>query len=229
MNFDDAAQAWDTPLRRNRAKILASQVRGAWGDRPDSVLDFGCGSGLIAFELRGHAGMVYGYDSSEEMGRVFEAKREALQADDVRFVDEAAMRSRTYDAIVSSMVFHHIRDVVGAIASLKPLLAPDGRFVWIDLDQEDGSFHAEEPGFDGHNGFARDEVQGILEGCGFREISIQTVFQGEKPVNGGSHSVFAVFGEGAVIRWMREIARFWTIRAGSATGRAPSSWRTDVC
>jgi predicted TPR repeat methyltransferase len=184
-------------MRRERAKILASQMREAWrGERLGSVLDFGCGSGLIAFELRGHAGMVYGYDPSEEMGRVFEAKREALQADDVRFVDEAAMRSRTYDAIVSSMVFHHIRDVAGMIASLKPLLAPGGRFVWIDLDQEDGSFHAEEPGFDGHNGFGRDEVHEILAGCGFREFSIRTVFQGEKQVSGRAipYSLFLAEG-----------------------------------
>ena len=187
MNFDDAAQAWDTPLRRARAEILAAQICGVWKDRPDkpnSVLDFGCGSGLIAFELREHAGMVYGYDPSQEMGRVFEAKREALHADNVRFVDGAEMRSRRYNAIVSSMVFHHILDVAGEIASLKPLLAPGGRFVWIDLDREDGSFHAEEPGFDGHNGFGRDEVLRILTGCGFREVFIRTAFEGEKPVNG---------------------------------------------
>jgi 2-polyprenyl-3-methyl-5-hydroxy-6-metoxy-1,4-benzoquinol methylase len=184
MNFDEAAPTWDTPLRRERAAVLASQIRNAWEGRPESVLDFGCGSGLIAFELRAHAGMVYGYDASREMGRVFQEKREALQVDNVRFLTEGEMRSLCYDVIVSSMVLHHIGDVEAEIAALKRLLKPGGRLVWIDLDAEDGSFHAEEPGFQGHNGFDRDEVKRILTDVGFPEVGLRTVFQGEKQVNG---------------------------------------------
>jgi ubiquinone/menaquinone biosynthesis C-methylase UbiE len=186
MNFDDAAPEWDTPLRRVRAKILAAQIRGAFrGERPESVLDFGCGSGLIAFELRSHAGMVYGYDASQEMGRVFREKCEALQADNVRFLAAEEMRSHTYEAIIASMVMHHIQDVEAEIEGLKRLMRPNGCFVWIDLDEDDGSFHAEEPDFNGHNGFDRDEVRRILENCGFQDVSIRTVIEGEKPVNGG--------------------------------------------
>jgi len=148
------------------------------------VLDFGCGTGLIAFELGAHARMVYGYDPSPEMGRVFQEKRAALRADNVQFLTGEQMRARSYDGIVTSMVMHHIPDVASEIAGLKRLLAPGGRLVWIDLDADDGSFHADEPDFHGHNGFGRDEVRRILAGCGFQDIKIGTVFQGEKRVDG---------------------------------------------
>ena len=186
MNFDDAALTWDTPMRSVRAKVLASQIRNVWKDRPDNVLDFGCGSGLIAFELRIHAGHVYGYDASREMGRVFQEKREALAADNVHFLTDEEMRSRSYDVIFSSMVLHHIPDVEAEIAGLKRLLKPGGRLIWIDLDAEDGAFHADDPDFQGHNGFERDEVKRILEGCGFRDISMRTIYQAEKQVNGAA-------------------------------------------
>jgi ubiquinone/menaquinone biosynthesis C-methylase UbiE len=185
MNFDDAAQAWDTPVRQARAKVLAAQICESWKGKPESVLDFGCGSGLIAFELRAHAGLVYGYDASEEMGRVFQEKREALQADNVRLLSGEEMRALSYDVIISSMVLHHILDVEAEIAGLKRLLKPGGRLNWIDLDAEDGSFHADDPDFKGHNGFDRDEVRRILTGCGLRDIAVQTAFEGEKNVNGG--------------------------------------------
>lgn len=197
MNFDDAAQAWDTPMRQVRAKILAVLIRKSWKGRPDSALDFGCGSGLIAFELREHAGMVYGFDTSEEMGRVFREKREALQADNVRLLNSEEMRSLSYDVIFSSMVMHHIEDVEAEIAGLRRLLKPGGRLIWIDLNAEDGSFHADDPDFQGHNGFGRDEIKRILMDCGFRDITVGTVFEGEKQVNGGvvPYSLFKAVAE----------------------------------
>ncbi len=197
MNFDDAAQGWDTPMRQVRAKILAALIRNSWKERPDSVLDFGCGTGLIAFELREYAGMVYGYDASSEMGRVFQEKRAALEADNVRFLNAEEMRSRTYDVIFSSMVMHHIPDVEAEISGLKRLLKPGGRLIWIDLDVEDGSFHADDPDFQGHNGFSRDEVKSILTNRGFRDIRVGTVFEGEKQLSGGAvpYSLFKAVAE----------------------------------
>jgi predicted TPR repeat methyltransferase len=183
-NFDDAALTWDTPMRCERALALAAAVRDAWGDSPQTVLDFGCGTGLLSFALRNDAAEISGYDPSAEMGKIFEAKRAMYQADNVRLVSEARMWSSAYDVIFSSMVLHHIKDVRATVERIYRMLAPGGRFLWIDLDEEDGSFHANEPGFDGHNGFPRCEVEDILKGAGFREISIQTVYRGERTMDG---------------------------------------------
>ncbi len=185
-NFDEAALTWDTPMRRERALALAEAIREAWGVAPRTALDFGCGTGLLTFALCPYIYEISGYDPSKEMGRIFEAKRSMCQADNVRLVTQAQMREHAYDVIFSSMVLHHIRDVRSETQGLARRLTPGGRFIWIDLDEDDGSFHASEPGFDGHNGFSRSEVQEILEDAGFREISVQTVYRGEKVVDGRS-------------------------------------------
>ncbi len=198
MNFDEAARAWDDDRRRERAKVLTNAILDTWLDEPGKVLDFGSGSGLIAFALSPRAGVVYGYDPSRGMEQAFLEKRSVLKTRNVRFVNADEMRAERYDAIVSSMVLHHVRDVGAEIIGLKRLLAPGGRFYWIDLDADDGAFHANEPGFDGHNGFIRSEVFSILKESGFRKVSIRTVFEGEKDVPSGllPYSLFmAVAGE----------------------------------
>ena len=199
MNFEQAAATWDSPMRIDRAKVLASEILKSWPEKPASALDFGCGSGLIAFELCRHAGMVFGYDPSPEMARIFTQKAKACPSGNARFLSREEMHSRSFDAITSSMVFHHIRDVDGEIAELRKRLAPGGRFYWIDLDEEDGSFHRDEPGFDGHNGFRRSKALRILENCGFRRVSIRTAFEGQKMTGGGSvpYSMFLAIGENA--------------------------------
>ena len=185
-NFDAAALTWDNPSRCERAIALAEAVRDAWGASPKTVLDFGCGTGLLSFALRSHAAEISGYDPSAEMGRIFETKRALYKADNVRLVSEAQMRSQTYDVIVSAMVLHHIKDVRATVEGIARMLAPGGRFLLIDLDEEDGSFHASEPGFEGHNGFSRSEVKEILERAGFREISVRTAYQAERTMDGRS-------------------------------------------
>ena len=145
-DFDGAASSWDTPMRRERALALAEAIRGTWGDAPGAALDFGCGTGLLTFALCPYVQEISGYDPSAEMGRIFEEKRAACRAENVRLVTKAQMLERSYDVIVTSMVLHHISDVRSEIRGLARRLAPGGRFLWIDLDEDDGSFHASEPG-----------------------------------------------------------------------------------
>lgn len=192
MYFDDAARIWDNQSRCERAQVLASAIREAWGGAPNAVLDFGCGTGLLTFALCPYAAAIYGYDSSVGMREVFASKLELYQVQNVRFLTEEEMKGHTFDVIFTSMVFHHIPDITAELTGLRRLLAPDGRLILIDLDKEDGSFHRNDPGFNGHNGFDRDEMRRVLESCGFHEVSIQTVYQGIRSVE-GSDTEYSLF------------------------------------
>ncbi len=193
MDFDKAAAAFDNPLRTERANALAKSIRENWGnnpntlgDKPKAVLDFGCGTGLLSYALCPYADMIYGHDTSEGMRKVFEEKKDLSPKGNVRFLSEDDIKKQTYDVIFSSMVLHHIVDVQAQIIELKKLLSAGGTFIWIDLYREDGSFHKNDPDFNGHNGFSENEVKNTLQSCGFRDISIEPVFSGNKPIDGKS-------------------------------------------
>ncbi|WP_291648381.1 hypothetical protein [Clostridium sp.] len=68
------------------------------------------------------------------------------------------------------MVFHHISNVEDKLKRLYKLLKKDGYLIIIDLDEEDGSFHKNEKGFCGHNGFKREYLKDILEKCKYKII-----------------------------------------------------------
>lgn len=184
MDFDQAAAAFDTPLRIKRANALAKAILENWGKRPKTVLDFGCGTGLLSYALCTYAELIYGTDTSEGMRKVFAQKKALNHIDNVQFLTSQELSGQTFDVIFSSMVLHHIPDVQAQIAALKKQLSPGGVFIWIDLYEEDGSFHKNDPDFSGHNGFSEDDVKNTLQLCGFQNISIQTVFSGNKPIDG---------------------------------------------
>jgi len=184
MNFDAQAAGWDTQRRRTRAEALSRVVREKWGARPERALDFGCGTGLLTFELFPYVGEIAGYDTSAEMEGAFRAKIGETGAENVRFMARDELEGETFDAIFSSMVMHHIRDVDATLRLLRGLLGPGGRLVWLDLDEDDGTFHKNEPDFDGHHGFGRDEVRALLSRAGFRDATVETAYEGVRKVDG---------------------------------------------
>ncbi len=184
MYFDEIAAKWDDDRRCERARILSEEIKRVWNGKPEAVLDFGCGTGLLTYALSSCATELYGYDTSAEMQKVFLLKQKKYGLDHVHLVTDEERKQMTFDVIFSSMVLHHIEDVKAKIMDLKRSLVPDGIFVWIDLDEEDGTFHKGEFDFHGHNGFAREEVKNMLQGCGFYDVSIKTVYQGEKMSEG---------------------------------------------
>ena len=62
-----------------------------------------------------------------------------------------------YDVIYTMQTLHHIQDTQQIIQTFYKMLNVTGRLFIADLDAEDGSFHG--AGFDGHNGFVREELR----------------------------------------------------------------------
>jgi hypothetical protein len=59
-------------------------------------------------------------------------------------------------------------------------LKPNGILCLVDLDLEDGSFHADEIGFDGHNGFDQETLKQLFIELGFNHAESHTFFRAEK-------------------------------------------------
>lgn len=185
MYFDDAALNWDTDSRIKRAKFLSLKVSEELYNTSDlSALDFGCGTGLLSFYLSDTFKEITCSDLSDKMLQVLNEKILLSKADNINTVNVNDLYDSRYenkfDVIFSSMVFHHIIDIKLEISRLCKLLKENGSLIMIDLDSVDKQFHSDCPDFDGHNGFNRREIDNVFESCGLKDISIKTVYSGQK-------------------------------------------------
>jgi tRNA (cmo5U34)-methyltransferase len=176
--FDRAAATWDLEDRRVAmaraiAEAISARVPLA---RELSVLDFGCGTGLVTLALAPRVGAITGADTSPGMLEALAAKADS-QGIPVRLLslvpDGTGDLGGPYDLLVSSMTLHHIPDVPALFRRFAQWLHPGGRIALADLDEEDGSFHEDPTGVH-HQGFPRDAVRSWLEAAGFREIQLET-------------------------------------------------------
>lgn len=192
--FDALARSWDDEGRRARARTVADAIAAAVPELSRArALEYGAGTGLLAFALRGRAAHVTLADSSREMLAVAREKIAAAGAGDLSVlpldltVDPPP--PERYDLICSLLVLHHVPDTAALLRTFHGMLPPGGALCLADLDTEDGSFHG--PAADVHKGFDRAELGGKLSAAGFRDVRFQTACEFEKvPGSGRRYSVF---------------------------------------
>lgn len=196
MKFDDVAKEWDNPERTERAKLVASEIMSVLAGRASNKnnnlqptgLEFGCGTGLVSFFMKDHFEHIQLVDTSKGMIDVLKTKIEAanLTHFEAKVLDLLSDETQNepavaqVDVIFTSMVMHHIKDVNLIVDKLKQYLKPGGTLCIVDLDEEDGGFHKDEAGFDGHNGFSQLALKTILSNSGLTQIQSHTFFHGVK-------------------------------------------------
>ena len=185
MSFDNYAKTWDTDKRINRAKIIANEISNSIDINENySAMEFGCGTGLVSFNLYDKFKKITLIDSSKGMIDILNSKINKYEVTNMvpyhlDISNENSLDIK-FDVIYNSMVLHHIHDTKAIIKNFYQLLNKDGYLCIVDLDEEDGSFHKDHPEFDGHNGFNQDELKNILINAGFNDIESNTFFYDEK-------------------------------------------------
>jgi 2-polyprenyl-3-methyl-5-hydroxy-6-metoxy-1,4-benzoquinol methylase len=198
--FDEAAAAWDeNPSRVRIMKAVGEAiVRQAAPTRDMTVLDYGCGTGLLGLFLLPHVRSVTGADNSPGMLQVLNRKIAEGGLNNMRAIrldlaQDPVPRDR-YHMIVSSMVMHHIANPDETLRAFHAMLLPGGLLCLADLDTEPGSFHtAEASGSVHHHGFDREELKARLERFGFAETGDVTAARFSKPVEKGGQEEFSIF------------------------------------
>jgi ubiquinone/menaquinone biosynthesis C-methylase UbiE len=122
---------------RDRTIALARIVPG------EDVLDVGCGTGEIAMRARartGPTGSVAGIDPAPEMIAVAceKAARAGVEIDyRVAAVEALPFAAASFDVVVSSLMMHHLPEDLKprALAEIRRVLKPSGRFVIVDFQQ----------------------------------------------------------------------------------------------
>jgi 2-polyprenyl-3-methyl-5-hydroxy-6-metoxy-1,4-benzoquinol methylase len=111
-------------------------------DRAASVLDMGCGTGVVARTIAkrpGFRGRIVGVDLSPDfIIRAGALAREEGVGDHVSFEagDTAALglADSSFDAIVAHTLLSHVEDPVGILREARRLLAPTGTMAVFDVD-----------------------------------------------------------------------------------------------
>lgn len=196
-DFEQVASRWDSnPTRVKLARDVGSAIQRMVQLSPQmDVLDYGCGTGLIAMQLQSQVRSVCGADSSPAMVAVLEDKIATLKPGNVstQLVDfeHGAHAAGEYDLIVSSMVTHHIPDTAALLREWKRLLRPQGQIAFADLDSEDGSFHGDNTGVF-HLGFDRAALRELLLAEGYSDVRDTTATVVRKEVDGKARD-FPIF------------------------------------
>lgn len=191
------AAAWDEkPQRVHLARTVARTMIRALRPKPGwTVLDYGAGTGLVSLEFAPLVRTVLAADASEDMLAVLRDKLARLNLTTVRPLRWTAGRPLPElprpDAVVSSMVLHHVADVPGLVRTFRELLPRDGRVAVADLDPDGGQFHSELRAE--HDGFERAALARVFREAGFTDLTFVTAAEVNKPGADGVNRAFSVF------------------------------------
>jgi ubiquinone/menaquinone biosynthesis C-methylase UbiE len=197
-DFNAAAATWDeNPGRVKMAQDVARAIRESVQLRPEmDVLDFGCGTGLLTLQLQSQVRTITGIDSSQGMLDILDVKIREKVLKNVKTrlmdLDRGDVPDAQYDLVVSSMTFHHIRDVRSLLDTLAGVLKPSGQLAIADLDCDDGKFHDSNEGVF-HAGFDRCVMQKHFERAGFENVRNRTAAMVTKPAPDSESRTFTVF------------------------------------
>jgi ubiquinone/menaquinone biosynthesis C-methylase UbiE len=197
-DFDAVAASWDeNPGRVKVATDIAQAITREIALGPDmDVMDFGCGTGLVALALQPLVRSVTGVDSSQGMLDVLAAKIARRGLGNVRtlFCDLARgdVLDGRYDLVVSAMTLHHVREIEPLLAQFARVTAPGGWLCIADLDPDDGEFHDDNTGVF-HCGFERAALRDVFVAAGFEDVRATDAAEVVKPGRDGALRRFTVF------------------------------------
>ena len=151
LQFDEASArrvetSYLTPdvVEQRRHVIAALELRAG-----ESVLDIGCGPGLLAVEMAaavGPHGRVAGTDISDSMLRLAAARSIPAGAAPTTFENAGARAlpfpDDCFDVAVSTQVLEYVEDIPAALIEMLRVLRPGGRALVLDTDWDSVVWHS---------------------------------------------------------------------------------------
>jgi ubiquinone/menaquinone biosynthesis C-methylase UbiE len=195
--FDIKALTWDdNPEFVNRSEHISEKIREHVSlNKEMEGFEYGCGTGLISFNLLPYLKSIILADSSDGMLEVLKQKiqkfdatsMEALKTDLI--IDK--IPEKKFDIIYTALTLHHIEAIETILAKFYKMLKKSAFICIADLDKEDGSFHGSD--FTGHKGFNRNEMKKHFESAGFKNIKVDTCYEIKRLTEQGQEVAYPVF------------------------------------
>lgn len=188
-NFDEMAKNFDTDARKSRSIMIAEEISKHINDGEYQVgMEYGCGTGLVGKQLIDKFERLIFADASAGMVEQIKQKLVAIgkSADDAIQCDliKELPQGLGVDCIFSSLVLHHIDDTAEIFKRFYNVLNDKGRLIIIDLDSDEGCYHADMDDFEGHNGFKQEDLIDLSKQAGFSEVTIESFYHSTKMAHG---------------------------------------------
>jgi len=189
MNFDIQVQVWDKdPKKIERAKVVAREIINfIQPNQKLSAFEFGCGTGLLSFELKDSFNRITLADNAEEMIKVL---KEKIQVAGIKNFDPLLIELLgedinlpMQDVVYTLMALHHIPDINSILKTFNSIITENGYLCIADLVKEDGSYHAHESNFNEQNGFDRKELTEVLLNNNFNVVFYNVCYVIERVVD----------------------------------------------
>ncbi|HPA46376.1 MAG TPA: class I SAM-dependent methyltransferase [bacterium] len=196
--FDRLAKDFDLePLRVELAsKVGDSMIQVLSPATERQIMDYGAGTGLLTFKIQPYAASITAVDTSPNMLEVLREKIAQNRVPNIQTllwnVETDPLLSYSFDAIIGSMVMHHIGDTQNALNRFHAMIVDGGRILLADLDPEEGDFHPPDI-IPHHQGFDRDVFGNCLARAGFVDIQFSTAYVIQKPTAAGIVKEYPVF------------------------------------
>ena len=192
--FNEVAGEWDKGnIRQEIAASVFHTIVSRISLLPSmNIMDFGAGTGLLSFKIAPMVRSVMGIDLSAGMLEQLESKNvPSLQVKTLCQDIVQTPYEEKFNGIVSSMAMHHVEDTARLFETFHAHLERDGFIAIADLEEEDGTFHAQH-GNDGvhHFGFNRDVLRDTIEKAGFRNVRFHDAYSVNR--EDGSYPIFLV-------------------------------------
>ena len=184
--FNRMAKKYDNEQRIELANTVAAEVRKHLpADSNKTLIDYGCGTGLIGLQFTDYFKQLIFSDISEGMMEVVDEKIKSggIKNAETRAADE--LNESEADVIIVSLVMIHVPEYKELIKKLYTLLSESGQLIIADFDKNETVYHEKV-----HNGFTHDEMHSALIDAGFKTADIKTFYRGENIFMNKDASVF---------------------------------------
>jgi ubiquinone/menaquinone biosynthesis C-methylase UbiE len=197
--FDKLAKEWDSkPMRVQSALQFVDGIISIINkDLSDySLLDYGCGSGLVSFGFKDMVKNIVGMDYSVGMINRFNEKVHQLGYDNIiskkHNINIDNLDHNIFDMAVTNMTMHHIKDYNMFIKKLTNSVKKNGYVCIADLEVEDGTFHTDGNNGVEHFGFDKFDIYRKFYNNGLVCLGVETLHTINK--EGKCYKVFIAIG-----------------------------------